>query len=407
VRLTLRYKQGLEKHDEKARRTGFMHIFWYLPLDVDGRYIGTTVGQRLPDYKYLKQITQAVDHLGYEGMLLATGYQNDPWVVATALIESTERLKFLIAHRPSILPPALTARMAATFDRISNGRCLLNIVSSGGALQSDGVFQSHDELYELADEWLTIYRRLFTESSVSFQGKHLQIENGIQRLRPVQAPYPGLYFGGSSPAAIEVAAKHVDMYLTWGEPPQMAAEKFERVRRAAAKHGRTVRFGVRAQVIVRETEAEAYEAAYRTISHLDEAAVANIQRSMANSLSEGQRRIQALHGGDLSKLDIYPNLWGGIGLVRGGAGTAFVGGPQEVVRLMNEYVEAGADTFVLSGYPHLEEAYQFAELVFPHIQLEYDDPTAARAALEANGAGNPHLIDLIEQPETTGAGTVR
>ena len=125
---------------------------------------------------------------------------------------------------------------------------------------------------------------------------------------------------------------------------------------------------------------------------------------MANSLSEGQRRMQALHGGDLSKLDIYPNLWGGIGLVRGGAGTAFVGGPQEVIRLMSEYVAVGADTFVLSGYPHLEEAYQFAELVFPHIQLEYDEVT--QRALYSKGQGSHSRINSLEQLETTGASAI-
>ena len=154
----------------------------------------------------------------------------------------------------------------------------------------------------------------------------------------------------------------------------MAAEKFARVREVAAEHGRTVKFGVRAQVVVRETEDEAWAAAYRLISHLSDDKIERAQRQMANSESEGQRRIQALHGGDRSKLEIFPNLWGGIGLVRGGAGTAFVGSPQQVVDLLHKYEDVGADHFVLSGYPHLEEAFYLAELVFPLINLEYDDP---------------------------------
>jgi alkanesulfonate monooxygenase len=311
-------------------------------------------------------------------MLLGTGVKQDPWIIATSLIEATQRLKFLIAHRPSILPPALSARMAATFDQISGGRCLLNIVTSGNAMGHDGVFLDHSERYEVTDEWLTIFRKLFTEEVVNFKGKHLRIENGRQQVPAVQQPYPGLYFGGSSAAAIEIAAKHVDMYLSWGEPPDFASEKFELVRQAAARHGRTVRFGIRAQVVVRETEEEAWAAAHRIISHLDEETVAASQERMARSESEGQRRMRSLHDGDTSKLDIYPNLWSGIGLVREGAGTAIVGSPQQVADLLQQYVDIGADTFVLSGYPHLEEAYYLAELVFPLINLEYDDPRKDR-----------------------------
>lgn len=357
-----------------------MHIFWYLPTQGDERYISSSVGQREPTFDYLKQITQAVDQLGYEGMLLGTGLKQDPWIIATALISATKRLKFLVAHRPSIYPPSLAARQAATFDQISEGRLLLNIVTAGGSLKHDGVFLGHDERYALTDEWLEIYRRLFLEESVTFAGKHLRIEGGRQLIPSIQQPYPGIFFGGSSEPALEVAGKHVDVYLTWGEPPHLAKEKFDRVREHAAKHDRTVKFGVRAQVVVRETSAEAWEAAYKIISRVDDATIERAQNQMKNADSEGQRRIQALHDGDRSKLEIFPNLWGGIGLVRGGAGTAFVGSAQEVVELLHKYEEVGADHFVLSGYPHLEEAYHFAENVFPLINLEYDDPKKPRLA---------------------------
>ncbi len=351
-----------------------MHIHWYLPTQGDERYLGSPIGRRQPTFDYLKQITQAIDQLGYEAMLLGTGLKQDPWIIATSLIQSTKRLKFLVAHRPSIYPPSLAARQAATFDQISEGRLLLNIVSSGGSLAHDGVFLDHDQRYEHTDEWLTVYRKLFTEESVTFKGKHVQIEGGRQLFSPVQSPYPGIFFGGSSEPALEVAGKHVDVYLTWGEPPHLAKEKFDKVREHAAKYGRTVRFGVRAQVVARPTSGEAWDAAYKLISHLDENIIANAQRQMSGSESEGQRRIQALHGGDRSKLEIFPNLWGGIGLVRGGAGTAFVGSGQEIAELLHKYQEVGVDHFVLSGYPHLEEAYHFAENVFPLINLEYDDP---------------------------------
>jgi len=347
-----------------------MHVFWYLPTQGDERYLGTEIGQRRPTHRYLRQITEAVDQLGYEGMLLGTGLKQDPWIVATSLIAYTTQLKFLVAHRPSILPPALAARMVSTFDNISGGRILLNIVTGGGKLENEGVFLGHDERYEHTDEYLTVLRAILRGEEITFKGKHVQIEGAQQQFRPVQPPYPGLYFGGSSPAALEVAAKHVDVYLTWGEPPAQVAEKIGEVKRRAAAHGRTLRYGIRLQVIVRETDDEAWAAANNLIRYLSDEKIAQAAKRMSESESVGQQRIFALHGGRRDSLEVSPNLWAGIGLVRGGAGTALVGSPETVYQRMKEYTELGIGTFVLSGYPHLEEAYHFAEGVFPLIERE-------------------------------------
>ncbi len=374
-----------------------MHIFWYLPTQGDERYLGSPEGQRAPTFAYLKQIAEAVDTLGYEAMLIGTGAKQDPWVIASSLIPPTKRLKFLIAHRPSLLPPALAARMTATFDHLSEGRVLLNIVAGGGSMEADGVFLNHDARYAHTDEYLTIWRALMRGESVTFHGKHLRIENARQQFGPFQHPYPPLYFGGSSPAALAVAAKHVDVYLTWGEPPAMVAEKIAVLRALAAAEGRTLRFGIRLHVIVRETTAEAWAAADRLLSRLDDATVAASQAAIAQSESEGQKRQRALHGGRRDALEISPNLWAGVGLVRGGAGTALVGDPQTVYARMQEYAALGIDTFVLSGYPHLEEAYRFAESVFPLL------PTPASNAGPVPGApGNAadRERDLLMLPRT-------
>ncbi|BDI30255.1 alkanesulfonate monooxygenase [Capsulimonas corticalis] len=381
-----------------------MHVFWYLPTQGDERYLGSTIGQRQPTHKYLTQIAQAVDNLGYEGMLLGTGLKQDPWIVATSLITATEKLKFLVAHRPSILPPALAARMAATFDHISQGRLLLNIVTGGGPLKNEGVFLDHDERYAHTDEYLTVWRALLRGEEVNFHGKHVQIENAQLRFDPYTKPYPPLYFGGSSPAALEVAAKHVDVYLTWGEPPALAAEKINEVRRLAALHGRTVRFGIRLHVIVRETEREAWEAAERLIRYVNDDKIAASQAQFARSESEGQRRMQQLHGGRRDKLEISPNLWAGVGLVRGGAGTALVGDAESVYQRMKEYTDIGFDTFVLSGYPSLEESYHFAEGVFPlirrdQIKLSAADSVFAYRAPEAADLRVLRRYDASESAE--------
>jgi alkanesulfonate monooxygenase len=185
----------------------------------------------------------------------------------------------------------------------------------------------------------------------------------------VQKPHPPLYFGGSSKVAYDLAAKQVDVYLTWGEPPQQVEEKINAVRRLAAEQGRSVRFGIRLHAIVRETEKEAWNAADDLIRYLDDETIAKAQKTFANFDSEGQRRMAQLHSGSRDKLEVSPNLWAGVGLVRGGAGTALVGDPATVAQRMREYADLGIETFILSGYPHLEEAYRVADLLFPHLPI--------------------------------------
>jgi len=360
-----------------------MKILWFIPTHGDSRYLGTTRGARVADHTYFKQIAIAADTLGYEGVLLPTGRScEDSWIVAASLIEATRRLKFLVALRPGLVQPAQSARMAATLDRLSGGRCLVNLVTGGDAeeLAGDGIFLDHAERYEVSEEFVTIWREILTRShereGLDFEGKHLSVKDGRLLYPPVNRPYPPLFFGGSSEAAHELAAAQVDTYLTWGEPPAAVAAKIADVRERAARHGRTLEYGIRLHVIVRETEEEAWAEAGRLISELDESVVQAAQKKFATMDSVGQRRMAELHGGQFDKsnpragLEVAPNLWAGVGLVRGGAGTALVGNPQQVADRIKEYADLGMDYFVLSGYPHLEEAYRFAELVFPLLPLD-------------------------------------
>ena len=304
-------------------------------------------------------------------------------MVASALAPQTERLRFLVAVRPGLQSPGVAARMTATLDRISQGRLLINVVTGGDPAENkgDGIFQSHAERYEVTREFLEIYRGLLSGETVSFDGKHLRIEDGQLLFPPAQTPYPPLYFGGSSDAGIDIAAEAVDKYLTWGEPPAQVAEKIGRVRVAAQGRGRSLSFGIRLHVIVRETAAEAWVAADRLISHLDDETIASAQSVFKRMDSVGQSRMAALHGGRRDKLEVSPNLWAGVGLVRGGAGTALVGDPETVAARIKEYMAIGIDSFILSGYPHLEEAYRFAELVMPLLPLTNQ---RQRPALVAN-----------------------
>lgn len=343
-------------------------IFWFLPTSGDTRYLGKSDFGRAPTNEYLRSIAVTCENLGYDGLLIPTGSSClDPWVVASSLVPVTQRIKLLVALRTSMGAPVASARQAASLDQALHGRLLLNVVPGGDAaeLAADGIFLDHDARYEYAAEYLSIWRRLLAGESVNFDGQHFQIRNGQNFFPPEQKPYPPLYFGGSSDAAHELAAQHVDAYLTWGEPPAAVGEKFADIRRRAQKYGRQLKLGVRLHVIVRETNEQAWDEAQRLISKLTDEDIAKAQANYAQMDSVGQQRMAALHGGHRDKLEVSPNLWAGVGLVRGGAGTALVGNPQTVAQRLQEYIDLGAETFVLSGYPHLEESIRFAELVFP------------------------------------------
>nr|WP_180319154.1 FMNH2-dependent alkanesulfonate monooxygenase [Delftia acidovorans] len=370
-----------------------MQVFWFIPTHGDSRYLGTAEGARPLSHDYVKQVAIAADSLGYEGVLIPTGRScEDPWVVASSLIPVTKRLKFLVAVRPGLHQPSLAARMAASFDRLSGGRLLINLVTGGdrAELEGDGVFLAHAQRYEQSAEFIRIWREILERSheggTLDYEGEHLSVKGAKLLFPPLQKPYPPVYFGGSSEAAHDLAAEQVDAYLTWGEPPAEVAKKIADVREKAARHGRSVKFGIRLHVIVRETEDEAWADADRLISRLKDETVVQAQAAFARMDSEGQRRMAALHAGGSrrtrAELEISPNLWAGVGLVRGGAGTALVGDAQTVADRIKEYADLGIDTFVLSGYPHLEEAYRFAELVFPLLPLSVRDRLAG-------GVGGP------------------
>ncbi len=349
-------------------------FLWFIPTSGDGAYLGSSDQTRAPEIGYMTQIAQAADRLGFSGVLLPTGVAcEESFVTAAALSQHTEKLKFLVAIRPGTASPAYYARLATTLDRVSNGRVLLNIVVGGSPaeLAGDGIFLPHDERYDHANEFFDVWEELLEKGVASIDGKHIKATNARLGFPSYQNPRPPLYFGGSSDAGIDFAVSRVDKYLTWGEPPAQVGEKIERVRAAAAKKGREVSFGIRLHFIVRETDEEAWAAADRLISKLDDATIEEAQLRFAKeSDSVGQARMAALHGGRRDKLEVSPNLWAGVGLVRAGAGTALVGSPKTVAARLREYQELGIETVIGSGYPHLEEAYRVAELLFPELGLD-------------------------------------
>jgi alkanesulfonate monooxygenase len=352
---------------------------WFLPTNGDGRDIvggghGVATGAagaiRTPTTAYLGQIARSAEQLGFEGALTPAGaWCEDAWLATAMLTEVTERLKFLVAFRPGLISPTLAAQMASTFQRQSQGRLLLNVVTGGESAEQRayGDFLAKDERYERTGEFLDIVTRLWQGEAVTKHGKHLQVEGA--RLTRLPDPVPDIYFGGSSPAALPIAARYADVYLTWGEPPSAVDEKLRRVEAEAARHSRKLRLGIRLHTISRDTSAEAWRQADYLLDRVTDDMIEKVQQGLAASESEGQRRMRALHNsGDRRNLEVYPNLWAGVGLVRGGAGTSLVGSHEEVADLIEEYASVGITEFIMSGYPHLEEAYWFGEGVLPTLE---------------------------------------
>ena len=356
-----------------------LRFHWFLPTNGDGRDIvggnhsasaGAVVASRPPTLGYLGQVARGAEQLGFEGVLTPTGsWCEDAWLTTAMLAESTERLKFLVAFRPGFISPTLAAHQAATFQRLSGGRLLLNVVTGGESAEQRayGDFLDKQQRYERTGEFLDIVTRLWRGETVTTAGRHLRVEGAA--LTRLPEPVPDVYFGGSSHAAGPVAARHADVYLTWGEPPRAVDTKLRWIEELAAREGRTPpRFGIRLHVITRDRADEAWRVASRLIERIDDAMIRRAQEGLARSESEGQRRMRELHSGDRHGLTVAPNLWAGIGLVRGGAGTALVGSHAEVADRIEEYARLGISEFILSGYPHLEEAYWFGEGVLPELE---------------------------------------
>jgi alkanesulfonate monooxygenase len=375
-----------------------LSFHWFLPSNGgDGRQVvggghGVNPGHagRPADVPYLGQVARAAEQSGFEAALTPAGaWCEDAWLTTAMLSQVSDRLKFLVAFRPGLVSPYLAAQMAGTFQNLSGGRLLLNVVTGGESHEQRmfGDFLDKEARYARCDEFLTIVRRLWAGETVDFEGEHLQVE--AARLDQIPDPVPDLYFGGSSPAAGVVAAKHADVYLTWGEPPAAVAEKVEWIKRLVAeepsREGRPMRFGIRLHTITRDTSEEAWAEADRLLAGVDEATIAQVQEGLRRSESEGQRRMLDLNGGSKDGLEIHPHLWAGVGLVRGGAGTAMVGSHEEVAGLVEQYAAVGIEEFVLSAYPHLEGAYAFGEGVLPVLAERglWKDPRPERRSSAA------------------------
>ena len=298
---------------------------WFLPTSGDSRGIvggghGSVIrsGSRTLDLRYLKQLALAAETNDFESVLTPTGaWCEDAWLTDAALIDSTERLKFLVALRPGLVSPTLSAQMAATFQRYSEGRLLINVVTGGEDREQRAFGDSLDKAqrYERCGEFLNVIGKLWRGETVTHHGKHLDVDNGVLN-NPPEA-IPPIYFGGSSQPAGDVAARYADTYLTWGETPTAVAEKLNWINSLAGEHSRRPEHGIRFHVISRNTSAEAWVVAEKLLAGITPEKVQAAQAGLASSQSEGQRRMSALHGRGngftdettTRDLEVYPNVW--------------------------------------------------------------------------------------------------
>lgn len=346
------------------------HLLWFVPSFPDQSRLGDASTLVPPTLEHLTRVARAAEDAGFEGMLVPTGEGClDAWMVAATLAQVTERIRYLVAFRPGFVSPPVAARMASTLDQLSGGRLLLNVVTGGHPheLETDGdVGTDHDARYRRTDEFLEVVLRSWHERRWDHDGEFFSVRGGGIQQKPLQQPHPRIYLGGSSEQAMQTAAKYADVYLMWGEPVDRMAERAAQAKKLAADLGRSIEVGTRFQIVCRETDDEARRDAEDIVGHIDEGFRERLRAHADRTDSVGQSRQNELwqqSGGDW----LTDVLWNGFARARIGASVALVGSGPSIKRALDEYVDAGIDTFILSGYRHDEEAERVGRLLLPLV----------------------------------------
>ncbi len=341
---------------------------WFLPTrgDTDdyGEPIKIAAGMDM-----FSRVARAAEAAGFGYMLIPVGHQCwDAWMTAAAMIGQTKSMRMLVAARPSYINPVLLAKMISTCDQLSGGRISVNLIAGQSDQENaaEGVKWSKEERYEIMDEEVQILKRLWTQGDqkTDFAGKYYQLVQAELTPKPFQQPHPKFYLGGGSGQAWELSAKHSDVHLFWGDTYETITSNMQALRAMAAKHGReqSLGFGMRLQIVCRENEADAWDAAAGLIRNVGRDREDYIKTYYAGS--QANRRVQELRAkGDL----IAPNLWVGLAKARPGAGVVIVGNPEQCADVLQQYIDIGCHSFCLSGYLHDAEADRFKRMVRPIV----------------------------------------
>ena len=343
-------------------------ISWFTPLcDGDDDFLGN----RNPDYKSswenTSKIVKTADALGYRNVLCPSSYQvgQDTLAFVAGMAPLTEQINLLAAIRCGEVHPPMLARSIATLDHMLKGRLTINIISS----DLPGTTLASTERYARSREVIEILKQAWTQDEIDFQGKYYHYKLPTAPIKPYQQNGgPLLYFGGYSPAGVDLCAEHCDVYLMWPETEEKLQGLMENMTKKAAAYNRTVQFGLRVHVIVRETEAEARDYADALLSKLNLDLGNDIRNRAQDAASLGVARQSQLREEADESYYVEPNLWTGIGLARSGCGAALVGDPDQIVAKLQRYMDMGIRSFILSGYPHQQECELFAKLVLPRLK---------------------------------------
>jgi alkanesulfonate monooxygenase len=342
-----------------------VEMAWFSALcDDDYEFLGLPDPQLASSWEHCRNIVLTADRYGFDNVLLPSGYALgiDNTVFAAGMASITS-LRMLLAVRCGEMVVPQLARQLGTLDQMMGGRLAVNIISS----EMPGEQLDSEPRYRRSTEYMYTLRELLNGRAVDFQGDFVQLKVDPPRARTVSGASPLFYFGGLSPAARECAAAGADVFLMWPDVTEKVLEvKRDMDARAAAK-GRSLRYGWRSHVIVRETEEEARAAARRLLSKLDADTGEAIRKKSLDSSSAGVARQAELREGADDEGYADRHLWTGVGRARSGAGAAIVGDPEQVLGKINELADAGIGAFILSGYPHAAECDLFARHVLPHI----------------------------------------
>lgn len=343
-----------------------VEIAWFGALcDDDYEFLGVADPDLASSWPHCRDITLTADRLGFDNILLPSGYTLgiDTVSFASAVAPLTTQIRLLVAVRMGEMWVPQLARQMASIDGILGGRLTINIISSdipGEQLESA-------PRYQRTREWMKVLRQLLNGEHVEFHGEFLNLELDPPQARTVSGQCPPFYFGGFSEAAKQTAAEEADVFLTWPDTVASVGATVREMTQRAESFGRSLRFGLRAHVIVRETEAQAMEAAVSLVSRLDDEVGVTIRSRSLDATSVGVSRQAELREGADDDGFAEPNLWTGIGRARSGAGAAIVGDPDQVTAKLEAYRDVGIDAFILSGYPHIAEAELVAQHVLPRI----------------------------------------
>ena len=338
---------------------------WYSPTHGDGEYIGSK-DPKFEGANYILQNAIEAEKANFDSILIPTGPTcTDSFITATHIASLTKKIKPLIAVRPGFIAPSVAAKMVATLDIISNGRVSLNIVTGGSPIElaMDGDFVEHDKRYERTDEFIEVMKRVWLDDSFSFEGNYFHTENTKIPVKPIQNPYPKLYLGGSSESALKVAVKHIDTYLMWGEPVEKIKEQITKIK---LQSNQSLRFGMRINLIVADTETEAWEKAEEMLANVSKHNNDYLNKYLANSDSTALQRIQSLRG----KVFDDPCYWTGMVPYRSGNSTALVGSSEQIIDSLKKYMEAGITEFIFSSYPHLETVSYIGDKIIPALKYQ-------------------------------------